>query len=545
MDRGQKDTQKILDKVEKRISEEYEKAIEGIEAELSDYLRRYEIKDKTWRKWVENGTRSEAEYLQWKKGQLAVGQRWSSQKQIIAEELYKVNEKAKEIYKDSAPEIFADNANYATYDIEKQAHVDTSFMLYNKDAVERLIKENPEVLPPVGKKVARDIAEGKAVRWNRQQLQSVMIQGILQGDSIPKLASRLANTVGDRNRKAAIRNARTMATMAQNAGRENAFKRAQSRGVELEQMWLATLDARTRNSHRWLDHEVRPVGEQFSNGLEYPGDPHGDASEIYNCRCSIRGVVKGLERRSGQYRDTSAMGGMSYDEWKKAKPVTNRITLPEEKARNIKQKYLSEYRREGNVFLGKNGAMDTSFDADKMVYFNENADYNIRFDSYSEEVNESIGKAARKVAELGSRDGIEYAALVDLNSGDIPHISTSGYKDSVNSYFPYLIDHPDEKFVMVHNHLTESLLSYPDIEEVIHWNNLDAVVSTSNNGITCGVQSNGIKSDEYVMAKYADEYRRVAKKTGSQVDAEYAVVKLYVRDYCNGDMIIHDGRESF
>lgn len=369
MDRGQKDTQKILDKVEKRISEEYEKAIEGIEAELSDYLRRYEIKDKTWRKWVENGTRSEAEYLQWKKGQLAVGQRWSSQKQIIAEELYKVNEKAKEIYKDSAPEIFADNANYATYDIEKQAHVDTSFMLYNKDAVERLIKENPEVLPPVGKKVAREIAEGKAVRWNRQQLQSVMIQGILQGDSIPKLASRLANTVGDRNRKAAIRNARTMATMAQNAGRENAFKRAKSKGVELEQMWLATLDARTRNSHRWLDHEVRPVGEQFSNGLEYPGDPHGDASEIYNCRCSLRGVVKGLERRSGLYRDDSAIGGMSYDEWKKAKPVTNRITLPEEKAKNIKNSFINEYRNpsgSNGIMKHENKGINLQFFAEKL-----------------------------------------------------------------------------------------------------------------------------------------------------------------------------------
>jgi hypothetical protein len=304
---------------------------------------------------VENGIRTEAEYIQWKKGQLAVGQRWSAQKQIIAEQLYKTNEKAKDIYKSAAPEIFADNANYATYDIEKQAHVDTSFMLYNKDAVERLIKEDPEVLPPVGKKVAKEIAEGKAVRWNRQQLQSVMMQGILQGDSIPKLASRLANTVGDRNRKAAIRNARTMATMAQNAGRENAFKRAKSKGVELDQMWLATLDARTRNSHRWLDHEVRPVGEQFSNGLEYPGDPHGDASEIYNCRCSLRGVVKGLERRSGLYRDDSAIGGMSYDEWKKTKPVARDIEHQDKVGKAQKANSIHSYQTDG-YYLVKHGS---------------------------------------------------------------------------------------------------------------------------------------------------------------------------------------------
>ena len=201
-------------------------------------------------------------------GQMAVGKSWSAKKDAIARELFKVNEKAKDTYKSSAPEMFAEGANYATYDIEHVAHIDTSFELYSKDAVETLIKKNPEVLPPVGKKVAKEIAEGKAVKWNRQQLQSVMIQGILQGDSIPKLATRLANKVGDSNRKAAIRNARTMATMAHNAGRVNAFSRAQSKGVDLTQMWLATMDNRTRHTHRWLDGEERPVGEAFSNGCE-------------------------------------------------------------------------------------------------------------------------------------------------------------------------------------------------------------------------------------------------------------------------------------
>ena len=30
--------------------------------------------------------------------------------------------------------------------------------------------------------------------------------------------------------------------------------------------------------------------------------------------CSLRGVVKGLDRKSGKFRDDSAVGGMSYDE---------------------------------------------------------------------------------------------------------------------------------------------------------------------------------------------------------------------------------------
>lgn len=44
-------------------------------------------------------------------------------------------------------------------------------------------------------------------------------------------------------------------------------------------------DGRTRESHAAIDGEIVTIGEQFSNGLEYPQDPMGDASETINCRC--------------------------------------------------------------------------------------------------------------------------------------------------------------------------------------------------------------------------------------------------------------------
>lgn len=347
MDRGQKDTEARLKEVERRINKEYAQAIDDIEVQLTDYFRRFEIKDKKWQEWVESGYKTEEQYKQWRTQQMAVGQKWNDQKEQIAYELAHVNETAKDITKSAAPSIFAENANYATWQVEKDAKVDTSFTLYSRDSVARLIADDPEVLPPVGKKVSQEIAMGKAVKWNKQQLQSVMIQGILQGDSIPKLATRLANTVGDRDRKASIRNARTMATAAQNAGRVNAYKRAEDKGIDLEQMWIATLDGRTRHSHRWLDGEIRPVGEEFSNGCEYPADPKGDPAEIYNCRCTLRGVVKGLERRSGLTRVTDE--GQSYDEWRNGKAKSNPIELPEKKGEAIKQSYLNEYRRNGKI----------------------------------------------------------------------------------------------------------------------------------------------------------------------------------------------------
>lgn len=414
MDKGQKATEAQLKLIEKRINREYKQAIEEIEDELTDYLQRFEKKDETWRKWVENGTKTEDEYEKWRIGQMAVGKRWSDQKEMLAHQLYETNERAKNYIKSVCPEVYAENFNFSTYDIEKQAHIDTGFTLYSKESVERLIEDDPEVLPPVGKQVAQQIAEGKAVRWNKQQLQSVMIQGILQGDSIPKLATRLATKVGDSNRKAAIRNARTMATGAQNAGRVAAYKRAKDRGADIEQMWMATLDGRTRHSHRQMDREVRPVGEPFSNGCEFPADPKGPAAEIYNCRCTLRAIVKGLERRSGQFRDTSAIDGMSYEEWKNAKAKSNPIDLPEKKAQNIKNSYINEYRRG----FGAGAGAETSepFEHQKATFL-EHIDYSDKnlVKSKLEEYEKVIVNEAVENAIVICKDGDIYRCYGSLN----------------------------------------------------------------------------------------------------------------------------------
>lgn len=345
MDAGQKATEAQVRVMEKRIRQEYAQAEKEIEAKLQDYWRRYEKKDKKWQEWVKDGTKTKKEYEAWKTQQLAVGKKWEAQKDEIAQELSHAREKAEAITNHAKPEIYAQNHNFATYQIEHDAKVDTSYTLYSRESVERLMRDDPSMLPPIGKRASKAIAEGKAVAWDKQKLQSVMIQGILQGDSIPHLAERLATTVGDSDMKAAIRNARTMATGAQNAGRVDAYKRAEDMGVELEQMWLATMDNRTRHSHRYLDGETRPVGEAFSNGCLYPADPAGEPEEVYNCRCSLRGVVKGLDRKSGKFRDDSAVGGMSYEEWLEAKPEYRNILSQKEKGEAIKRSYINQYRR--------------------------------------------------------------------------------------------------------------------------------------------------------------------------------------------------------
>lgn len=343
------ETEKLLAEMERRIQKEYAQAEKEIQAKLDDYLERFNLKDQKWQEWVKNGTKTKEQYNQWRIGQMAVGKRWDSLKQTVSEDLYHADQIAKSIVKGYMPEVYATNFNYGTYEVEKGAKLDTSFTLYDRQSVERLMRDDPSMLPAPGKKVSKDIAEGRAVKWNKQQLQSVMIQGILQGESIPKLAERLAKEVGDSDMKAAIRNARTMTTGAQNAGRIDSYKRADDMGIKMEQMWRATLDDRTRHEHRQLDGQKVKVGDPFTvDGIEimFPGDPTAEPFMIYNCRCTVRAVVAGLTPQAEKLRSDSAIGGKTYDEWKAEKQSESRSILDQkEKGQAIAESYRNEYRK--------------------------------------------------------------------------------------------------------------------------------------------------------------------------------------------------------
>jgi hypothetical protein len=64
---------------------------------------------------------------------------------------------------------------------------------------------------------------------------------------------------------------------------------------EVEKEWLSVNDNRTRASHRHgsgVDGEKRDPEGRFSNGLRFPGDPDGPASETISCRCRIVIIAK-------------------------------------------------------------------------------------------------------------------------------------------------------------------------------------------------------------------------------------------------------------
>lgn len=322
MDYGHKWTDKELKKLEKRISKEYKQAQKEVQDKLDEYLKKFIKQDEAKKAELAAGKITEDEYKKWCENKIATGQRWAQLKAELSEDFHNANKITSSMTRNFSYDAYAMNYNFGTYEVEKGTHINTSFTLYDRSTVERLVRDNPQMLPPPGKETAKRIKEGKDKLWNQQQIQSVMIQSILQGEPIPKIANRLATAVGDNNRKAAIRNARTMTTGAENAGRVDSYKRAEKMGIKMEQMWIATLDDRTRHEHRQLDGMRVVVGEPFEvDGytIRFPGDPQAEPEMVYNCRCTLVGVVAGTQIDQNEAKDlprNSKLGDMTYEEWK-------------------------------------------------------------------------------------------------------------------------------------------------------------------------------------------------------------------------------------
>ena len=317
MNPARKETDKLLEEMEKKIKREYQQASKEVEQTLNNYLKKFKEKDAKKLQAVNDGLMSQTDYEQWRTGQILTSQRWTSLRDQLSTDYVNADKIAKSIVNGYMPEVYALNHNYGTYEVEKQSKIDTSYTLYNREAVERLMRDDPEMLPPPGKKVSQAIAEGRAKRWNNQHIQSVMTQSLLQGESMDKIARRLAQKVGDSDCAAALRNARTMTTRAQSYGKLDSYKRAEKMGIEGRKQWIATLDNVTRDSHVDLDGEVVDVDKSFSNGLDCPAGS-GPPEEVYNCRCDMIYVMKGFELNPAdlESRYSAKLGDMTYEEWK-------------------------------------------------------------------------------------------------------------------------------------------------------------------------------------------------------------------------------------
>lgn len=389
VDPAHKETDKILRDMEKRLDEVYKQAYREARQTADDFMKSFREMDKKKRQQVKDGELDKAEYERWRRTQVFQGNRYHQMADTLAADMTHTNQIAASVINRYLPEVYAVNHNYGTYEIEKGSRINTQYTMYDRQTVERLIRDNPDLLP---RKAAVNVPKDQL--WNKKHINSAVTQGILQGEAIDKIAQRLAATVTDMSHTSAIRNARTMTTSAQNGGRIDSYKRAEGMGIKILQQWMATLDSRTRHEHRQLDGQKRKVGEPFEvegEKIFFPGDPAAEPYLSYNCRCTLIGEVEGVDYNlSDVSQRDNKLGDMTYEEWKEEKRKQDNAEppapKPERLSRNQNQRQKISLLVSALFVLSDNVSSVMGDNASEYTETIEKADKRVRtlYENYSQ-----------------------------------------------------------------------------------------------------------------------------------------------------------------
>lgn len=150
----------------------------------------------------------------------------------------------------------------------------------DQEAVVRAVQLDSKISQGLYTRLGEDVAALK------KKITAQVSRGIATGMSYQQMAQQLEayTKIGYNN---AARITRTEGHRIQVQAGMDACYKAKDKGADVVKQWDATLDGKTRKSHRKVDGEIRELDEKFSNGLMYPGDSAGGAAEVVHCRCAL------------------------------------------------------------------------------------------------------------------------------------------------------------------------------------------------------------------------------------------------------------------
>lgn len=470
-DYAHKLTDKELVLLEWRIRKIYRDAAKDMSDKIDEYFSDLERRDKKQKSLVDAGKLSEEQYTQWRLAQIGRGERMEALRDELAQRMTTANEVAAAYINDATPGIYTLNRNYAAYTIE-QAAGNVGFTLWDESTVRRMAVSNPISMPyyPIKRAIDRKID----LTWGQQQITRQITAGILQGESIGKIANRLQEKIPDMNRTSAVRAARTAMTSAQNAGRMDSYVAAQKMGIKLKREWVSTLDNRTRHAHALLDGQKADIDKPFEvEGQEimFPGDPHAHPSLVYNCRCTLIAAVEGADMSDAQRRARNPETGrnehisnMSYKEWEAWK------------------KNLAVARNSDILKTDSSGVI-------KVTRESINSIPRIDISGCSSEASEQIHNECKALLKMLMDEpiGTEAGIICDINGARQWYGVGSKGGGSV-SVPTVLYDH-----ILIHNHPSGEIFSGDDLENFIFRPEQSGLIAVGNDGAIFAV----IKREDY------------------------------------------------
>lgn len=256
-----------LKALEKKIKTTYTKAYQEMKKEASDILAKIELNPDM--------------PLAQKMALMTKYDRLNTLSTQLANTAYNANSTAQKMINNEMVNIYELNYNESAERL--------GFGLVDHTVIKKILKqeENPFNM----------ISSLRDKEGIRNQMKGELMQSLLKGESIQKMATRLKN-VSEKSLKDSIRIARTETTRVQNSAKMDIGEEGKRLGFTMWKRWIATTDGRVRDDHLTMNGVEVPQDSPFvlpdGSKMMFPGDISlgADAGQVINCRCTMIEFIK-------------------------------------------------------------------------------------------------------------------------------------------------------------------------------------------------------------------------------------------------------------
>jgi hypothetical protein len=295
----------------------------------------------------------------------------------------------------------------AFYRAESMTKKDFGTLRVNKAFLEALVEN-----PVAGSSLSQRLYKNKE-KLAKEATNALTRMGLL-GWSYEDTAQNIALwTEADFSK--ALRIARTEGGRCRTLATQKGYEDAKALGADIQKMWLAALDKKTRMEHIELDGQIVDIDEPFKyNGLKAIGPRcFGVAGMDINCRCTTIVIVDGIIPSFRRDNETGAIVPVrTYKEWAKYKQ-DNSVFEPV-KQRDAKGNLTGEYAslKKQSDHLLHQGVIDKVWGGQLYKDANTNPVW-----MYTKGHNELINNALQGIYAGGYRYNREIAFIDDRIAG--------------------------------------------------------------------------------------------------------------------------------
>ncbi|MDY8046573.1 minor capsid protein [Paenibacillus polymyxa] len=424
---------------------------------VEDYIKagRENAVDQRWMKELENAsirvrmTRLEALQMQMRQHvEVLTGKRQAGARELMGD-------------------IYKDGYYHSIFELHKGTGLGATFSKLDKRQIEAVLS----------KPWAADGSNFSARIWKDRdklvhELQTVLTQGMIRGDTPDKMINALSDRMGV-SRSAAARIIQTESAYFAGQSRMDAYKEL---GVE-QYKFTATLDKRTSSICRHMDGEVFAVSEA-EVGVNYP------PLHAYCRSTTIPHYMDNVQERVARDEDgknQAVPGDMTYEQWEKEYVKPSAPNEPTES--NVPDPEVEE---PGGSFNRK---------------YNPKASYHVDLPNVSEPVLEKLAEVNRSLAREGHKAGKEIMVIMDQTAG-----KKIGRADGIINKVTFtpeihdsLIKAPPNSVILTHNHPRGTRVNVKDIRNMAIYPAISSLLAVGHDGGVSGVSSNGNSSDLLVF----------------------------------------------